>query len=125
MAGTLTGTLSMKFTPSTTGQTTINPPDINFSFTVAGDHRMSGTIDVGTSMEALVLGDITNAGWVLLVNTDQTNFVEFNSDADGTNETGKMKPNEFAFFRMGDAHKILNLKADTAACDVQYLVLED
>ena len=125
MAGTLTGTLTLKFTPSTTGQQIVNPPDFNLSITVAGDHHSSGTIEVGTSMEALDFGDITNAGWVLLFNTDQTNFVEFNSDSDGTNETGKMKPNEPAFFRMGDGHKILNLKADTAACDVQYWVWED
>jgi len=125
MAGTLTGTIALKFTSSTTGQTTIDPPDFTLSVTVAGDHHMSGTIEVGTSAEALDFGDITNAGWVLLLNTDQTNFVQFNSDADGTNETGKMKPNEPAFFRMGDAHKILNLTADTAACDVQYWVWED
>jgi hypothetical protein len=125
MAGTLNGTLTLKFTPSTTGQQTVNPPDFTFAITVAGDHHSSGTIEVGTSMEALDFGDITNAGCVLLFNTDQTNYVEFNSDADGTNETGKIKPNEPAFFRIGDTHAILNLKANAAACNVQYWVWED
>jgi hypothetical protein len=89
--------------------------------TMTGDAFAGGVVSVGTSKESLALGDVSTPGWVLIKNLDDEHFVAVGADADSP--FLKLKAGEFALFRMAGA--TLSAKADTAACLVEYYVIED
>lgn len=91
-------------------------------FTVTGTDYMRGTQTVGTAAEALDIGDITTPGWMLIVNRDATNYVEIRDGADGA-DVVKIKAGEFALFRLATTTPYVI--ATTAACQVEYVVVED
>lgn len=93
-----------------------------FSVDVAGDHVASGTQEVGTSAENLEKGDITTSGYLLIHNLDGTNFVEVGYDDSGFKNVVKLLAGEWALFRSAQA--TLQVKADTAACDIEYYLFE-
>ena len=109
-----TGTLTV----SKNGVTASDTFAINV--TMSGDDYVAGTQVIGTSNETIALADIGTIGWVLIKNLDSTNFVEIGDD--GTNYTVKLAAGEGCLFRFSGSS--INLKADTAACRVKYLVLE-
>lgn len=92
------------------------------SLDVTGDSYVKGIQEVGTSEEELAqLADLGTPGWCLMTNLDSANFVEVGTV---TTEYGiKLKAGEFALFRMNGTS--LFAKANTAACLVQYLIVED
>jgi len=65
--------------------------------------------------------DMATVGWVYLHNMDTTNYVEFGDDAD--NPSIKLKAGEETFVRWGATN--VSAKANTAGCDVEYLMIED
>lgn len=90
----------------------------------AAQGASSGIQSIGTSAENITVGDVSTAGYLFLRNLDSTNFVEFGKDNTGFVNVGKLKPGEMCCFRVA-ASTTVQLKADTAACDVMYLLLED
>ena len=56
-------------------------------------------------------------------NLDSTNYVEFGVDNTGFVACGKIRPGKQAMFEIADS-TTLQLRANTSACDVQYLVLD-
>lgn len=74
-----------------------------------------------TSIEAIATGDLSTYGIMYLRNLDATNFVTYGSTA---NLEFKLKPGEAALHRVTPAAS-LGIKADTGACKVQFLWLED
>ena len=101
-----------------------NPP-VNWtaskSITVAGSYFVSGIQNVGTGDETVALGDVGTVGHVLLKNLDGTNFILAGSD--GSVYPIKLKAGEEMKTRWNGA--AVHLKADTAACKVSYLIVED
>jgi hypothetical protein len=91
-------------------------------FNVSGTNYTRKTQNIGTSAEVLALGEIGTAGWFLIYNMDATNYVEV-LDSTGGNVCLKIKPGEFACGRFGAAAPAL--KANTAAVNVDYIVVED
>jgi hypothetical protein len=89
-------------------------------FDVAGKDYIRKSQNIGTSAEALDLGDVSTAGWFFIQNNDITNFVEL-LDAVAGNVFMKLKPGEFACGRFGCAAPAA--KANTAACDVEYIIV--
>lgn len=84
----------------------------------------SGIRTIGTSAENLVLTDITTPGILYVLNIDDTNFVEIGKDVSGFEEIAKLMPGDPpARFRIADSVTI-QLKADTASCDIRFWVLE-
>ena len=80
--------------------------------------------DVGTTHEALVMGEVSTAGYAFFRNLDGTNFVEIGIDASGTfHGTIKLKAGEAAIVRLGTNAPYA--QADTAAVDLQYMIFED
>ena len=67
------------------------------------------------------MGDVATPGLVLLLNLDAANYIEVGADADAP--FVKLKAGEFALFRAGGA--TLSAKAHTAACLLEYAILED
>lgn len=75
---------------------------------------------VGTSEEALSVGDVATPGLVFLRNLDATNFVTWGTV---TTDLGfQLNPGEWSVVRLKSGESIL-LQADTAACKVQVAVI--
>jgi hypothetical protein len=90
---------------------------------VGAAHRyVSGIISVDLTNEALDVEDISTVGLVLLRNLDATNFVVVTDGLLATTYTVRMNAGEFALFRAGS--NTIVLKADSLACNVQYVVFE-
>lgn len=91
-------------------------------FDVSGNAYVHHIQNIGTSEEALDVGDLGTAGYMICKNLDATNFVEIRPGT-GTADLIKLKAGEVACFRLA-----LNgpyAIADTAACDLEYLIVED
>lgn len=61
------------------------------TITMAGNNLISNVQEIGTSNEAIQLGDVTATGMcVMLKNLDATNYVEIFSDSGNTNLISKL-----------------------------------
>jgi len=90
---------------------------------MAGTHVTHLRQEVGTSEEALVLGDAGVGGWLLAINRDATNFIGIRSGT-GATDLVKLLAGEFSLFRVhGDATAPFVI-ADTLACELEYWLLE-
>ena len=85
-----------------------------------GSYFESGIASIGTVEETLDKGDVGTIGFVGVRNTDPTNFVQVGSS------TGvysiKLNPGE-GFVARWNANSVF-IKANTAACNCEYLITE-
>ena len=82
--------------------------------------------NIGTTYEAISLGEVTTAGYAMFRNNDDTNFLQIGLDG-GAALTPVMKllAGETAGpFRI-DAAATLFALADTAACELEVIILEN
>ncbi len=79
-------------------------------------------MSVGLSEVALKLGTITSLGWFMGINRDPTNFIELRVST-GSTKFCKMMKGEPAFFRFGSGISAPYAIADTAACQIEYLLI--
>ncbi len=95
------------------------------SFDVTGARYHQGVQNVATSEEAIALGDIptTALGYCHVKNLDPTNFIKIRPGT-GLADMLKLKPAESCVFRWMTGI-IPFIIADTAACDVEILIIED
>jgi hypothetical protein len=91
-------------------------------FDVAGTEANCNIYSIGTSVEAIPLGDVGTAGYLLAKNLDTTNYVEFTVESDGSSPLVKLKAGEIALFRCSGAPYAI---ANTAAVRVKVLVIEN
>lgn len=92
----------------------------NVSVDVAGDACIANVQTVGTSEEALLVGDVAAAGYGWFKNLDATNFVSLRPGT-GTANCIKLMPGEVALFRASVA---LWAIADTAPVQLEYFIIE-
>jgi len=88
---------------------------------VTGDTLEYGTLSVGTSEEELTqLADLGTLGYLFLYNTDSSNYVE------AGHSTGsycvKVRAGGIALYEHNGA--TIYLKANTAACVVEFVLIE-
>jgi hypothetical protein len=76
---------------------------------------------IGTSEEAIDIGDIGTSGYMFVVNRDTTNYVSIRPGT-GTANCIKLKAGEFALFRIETAPWAI---ANTAACNIEFLIVEN
>ena len=88
--------------------------------TVSGAQYMDNVQNVGTSEEAILLGDVAPGGYVLIQNLDTTNFVSLRQ-ATGAANFIKLLAGEWAVFRMSADTTAPFAIADTAAVNVRFL----
>ena len=81
-----------------------------------------GVQEIGTSEESLTDTNLVTKGWLFIRNLDDTNYVQlgFSTGVYGC----RLEAGEFSLFRTEPSASIY-LKANTAACNVQYRWLED
>lgn len=77
---------------------------------------------IGTSEEVIDLGELTAIGWALFINRDTTNFLSLKTGTGGT-IFAKLKPGKFAMFHFGSGVTAPCAIADTAACQLEYLIV--
>jgi hypothetical protein len=83
-----------------------------------------GVQNIGTTYEAIALGEVSTEGYAFFRNLDTTNFVQLGIDG-GASLTPFIRLNagETALFRI-DAGATLYALADTAAVDLEVFILE-
>ncbi len=97
----------------------------NMSITMAGDQFISNIQIVGTSNEALQVGDVSTTGYVYVKNLDSTNYVEVFLDNANTYLVAKLFPGEFTLYKPGGTGAAnLFARANTGACNCQVIALE-
>lgn len=94
----------------------------SLSVTVSGTTIMDSVQDVGTSEEAILLGDVATGGYWFVQNMDATNFITLRS-ATGVTGLIKLLAGEWAIFRTNSGAAAPFIIADTGACKVRLLRL--
>jgi len=72
--------------------------------------------------EAIVLGEVTAPGWAIFINRDETNFIKLLTGTGGV-IFAKLKPGEPAVLRLGSGAQAPYAQADTAACQMEVLLI--
>ena len=101
---------------------------VNLLVSQTGDGISSGTQTIGTTAEAIGLGDLTTPGYAFFRNLDLTNFMQIGQDISGGGfeEFCRLGPGEVALFRIDLATGgVLQAKADTADCELQFSIYEN
>lgn len=81
-------------------------------------------LEIGTSEETISFTDITTEGVLVIHNLDDTNFVTVGPDDSGQIDFLKIKPGEAWPMRIAPGTTI-KATADTAACDVRFVMYAD
>jgi len=95
--------------------------------TVTGARYSQVVQNVGfAAEEAMEMGDVgaANAGYCHIKNLDSTNFITYGPLATETH-LGRLNAGESALLRLNKAAATAVIQANTAACDVEILVVED
>jgi hypothetical protein len=80
--------------------------------------------NIGTSEEAIKLGELTTLGWAMFINRDLTNFINIKV-ATGGAIFAKLFPGECCGpLRLGSGAQAPFAIADTAACQMDVLIIE-
>ncbi len=124
MADELTLSVAANFLKSGAAIDTSDMDLIGQTFTVNGTDWVKATQSIGTTAEILGKGEITTPGYLIIKNTDATNYIELEKATFTTGAgTVKLKAGEFAMFRVSSTN--IYACANTASCIVRYLFLED
>ncbi len=89
---------------------------------MTGSNYFQGTQTIGTSEEALNKGDIGTPGYIWVRNLDATNFVEIRAGSSAA-DVVKLMPGKMALFYLASSTPYAI--ADSGACEIEYLILEE
>ncbi len=122
MANELTLIASMSFLKGDYTESFV--PLGSFSLTVAGTRYIKNVQNVGITIEALSLGEsMTTPGYMFAVNRGPTNFVSIYAVITDSVPFAKLKVGECCLVRLGCTAPAV--KADTAAINLEYFIVED
>lgn len=125
MADEITLSIALAFSKNSVSVDTTDMGLTALEFDVSGTDYIKGTQSIGTaSSEAIAKGEITTPGWLVIKNTDSTNYIEIgNGTFTSGNGTVKIKPGEGQAFRVSGTTP--HALANTGACIIHYLLIED
>jgi len=95
---------------------TVNRSVPSASHTISGTAVAQGVASIATSDTTIT--NVAAPGYVFVKNLDATNYVQVGPDA--TNWFIKLKATQWAIFPINGT--ALHAKANTAACDLEYIV---
>lgn len=78
--------------------------------------------NIATSEEAINLGEATAPGYAIFINRDATNYIELKVATSGA-IFAKLKAGECCLLRLGSGAQVPYAIANTAACQLEYLIL--
>lgn len=88
-----------------------------------GDKYQAGVQAVGTSEEVLDKGDVVTLGYLAVRNMDATNYIQVGATT--ANYTIKLFPGKGCVLPWNPTgYQAVYVKANTAACNVEYLITE-
>lgn len=94
-----------------------------FDFTSSAPPAACGIASIGTTHEAIAMGDVATAGWARFENLDATNYLEIGIVVAATfYPVVKLKATEFCIFPLGTNAPYA--KSNTAACLLDYEIFE-
>lgn len=121
MANEVTVTGSISVTESSITQA-IAESAVQFDLANTGPTKFIDHVqEIGTSEEAIDLGDITAPGWCMMKNLDATNFIEIFAVTAGT-AMFKLLPGEFFLGKLSATAPFA--KADTAVAHLRIFIYE-
>lgn len=124
MANEIALSIALSFTKSGRYVDTANMGALGQTLDVSGADFVYKTQNIGTTAEALSIGDITACGWMVVENLDATNYVEISRATFTAGQgTVKVKAGEVQAFRL--ASNTPFALANTAAVDISYIIIED
>jgi len=88
---------------------------------VAGTGYQKGVQNIGTSEEAIAVGGVGTNGYIMITNLDATNYVKVRP-ATGVADLIRIAPGDVCLFRCEAAAPFAI--ADTAACDIEVMLVE-
>jgi hypothetical protein len=121
MANEITVSLSLEFSK---GGSSDKMRKMGQQFTLSGTDYIHKTQIVGTSEEAIVIGEIGTPGWCFFRNLDDTNYVSIRA-ATGATSTVELKAGESCCFRLARGATAPFAIANTSSVTIEYLILED
>lgn len=124
MANEIQSTCSLRVTNGSL-KSNLTPGTINITQAVAKGPT-PGTVNVGTSAEVISFAELTTLGVIQITNLDGTNYIEFGPD-DGASDIQpaiRIEAGECWQFRLVPGVTYY-AKADTAACNVQFMAFND
>lgn len=95
-----------------------------FKVDVSGDNVLSHVQQIGTSEEAVTLGDVGAGGWWVVENLDASNYVELRQGT-GVADLIKIKAGESVMFRLADDASAPYAIANTAAVNCRFWIFDD
>jgi hypothetical protein len=108
------------------GGTAVSFPDgtaREMSIDVSGSRYVRNRQQVGTSEEALELGDIATGGYFVARNCDDTNYVEIRSGT-GATDLVRLNAGEVCCFRLSSDAAAPYVIANTAAVELEYVLVQ-
>jgi hypothetical protein len=95
------------------------------SVTVTGNNFIKKTQTIGyENAEALILGDVVPGGYAYFKNIGSTNYIKLMTGTAGA-VFARLKPGEWAIFRLDASVTAPAAQADTADTPLEYMLLED
>lgn len=122
MANEITRTASLQFAKGNVAAVAFSEASKNSNVSGTRYHRT--VQQIGTSEEALGLGELASLGYCMIKNLDATNYVEIKTATSGTAFL-KLKPGECALFRFGSGVTAPFAQANTAAVSIEIMIVED
>jgi len=107
----------VEFSPE--GRPLIKTSELEMNFNPDSKNYAQGIQNIGTTEEALNIGDVTNVGLIVLINRGETNYIEYGLTG---SYTGKLKPGQFCIFAPSGT---IYCKANVAAEDLEYWVFPE
>lgn len=121
MSATVTVTGSVDYEDSENAAEGLTPAD--FELTVATLKYTKFKQNVGTTEEAIVLGEVTAPGYAVFINRDTTNYIELRV-ATGGAKFATLKPNGgFAILYLGAGAQVPYAIANTSACQMESFIV--
>jgi hypothetical protein len=126
MANELTVSGSFKYSDGLQPELSIFLDSFISSITTKRPFR--NTQNIGTTEEAIDLGDLTTFGYAVFVNLDPTNYLEIRSATGAGNDIIKLPARDgnnrcsFAIFHFGSDVTAPFAIANTAACNLLYIL---
>lgn len=98
----------------------------NFEVTLTGEDYDQGTISIATSdTQPSFKSSLATIGWVLLYNSDTTNYIQYGKYNSGSPVyTDRVPPNSAVMWFCDLAANDISFKANTAACKLHFLAFE-
>jgi hypothetical protein len=118
-------TIHLQLTYEKAGSKVTLPQDSGrlFQADVAGTLFAHKSQNIGTSEEALDIDGLTAGGLFVAINRDATNYVELRPGT-GVTDMIRLLPGEACLFRLSPDATAPYAIANTAACDLEFLLLE-